>query len=271
VWGAGTLLSLMLRSLAAGTLFGEAWGADPAKVVALHGWRRTHDDFSGVLGPTSPGGALASLAPDLPGFGATPPPPAAWGSAEYADAVAGLIESEVGSQPGGPRVVVVGHSLGGRVGATLAATRPDLVGALVLVGAPLVRRPGRSRPPVVFRMLKTLRRLGLVNEQRMESARQAYGSADYRAAHGVMRDILVRLVNESYDDVLASLHCPVELVWGAHDTEAPLWVGEQIAERLPSAELTVCESTGHLLPLERPHELRAAIERALAREESAGP
>jgi pimeloyl-ACP methyl ester carboxylesterase len=267
----------MLRSLAAGTLFGEAWGADPARVVALHGWRRTHDDFSGVLGPNSPGGALASLAPDLPGFGATPPPPAAWGSAEYADAVAALIESEVGSarggpgEPRGPGVVVVGHSLGGRVGATLAATRPDLVGALVLVGAPLVRRPGRSRPPVVFRMLKTLRRLGLVSEQRMERARQEHGSADYRAAHGVMRDILVRLVNESYEDVLTSLCCPVELVWGAHDTEAPLWVAEQLAERLPSAELTVCEGAGHLLPLERPHELRAAIERALARQEGARP
>ena len=31
------------------------------------------------------------------------------------------------------------------------------------------------------------------------------GSADYRAAQGVLRSILVRVVNESYDDDLAAL------------------------------------------------------------------
>jgi pimeloyl-ACP methyl ester carboxylesterase len=266
VRGAGTLLARMLRSLAEGTLFGEAWGPAPAKVVALHGWRRTHADFSAVLGPSSQGGALASLAPDLPGFGATPPPPTPWGSADYAELVAGLIETEVGRSA---RVVVVGHSLGGRVGAALAAKRPDLVGALVLVGAPLVRRPGRSRPPVAFRVLKTLRRWRLVSGQRMERARQSYGSADYRAALGVMRETLVRLVNESYEEVLRGVRCPVELVWGSQDTEAPPWVAQQLAERLPSAELSMCEGAGHLLPLERPAELRAGVERAMARMQSA--
>src|SRR5229473_510909 len=100
----------MLRTLAGGELFGEVWGSETPTVVGLHGWRRTHADFSGVLGPTAPGGAIASIVPDLPGFGATPPPPDAWGSAEYAEAVARMIRSDDGAA--GP-AVVVGHSLGG--------------------------------------------------------------------------------------------------------------------------------------------------------------
>ena len=50
----------------------------------------------------------------------------------------------------------------------------------------------------------------------MEEQRRKHGSADYRDAEGVMRDTLVRLVNEDYRDLLPGISAPVELVWGAH-------------------------------------------------------
>ncbi len=252
----------MLRAFAGGELFGETWGASPPSIVALHGWRRTHADFSAVLGPAAPGGALPTVAPDLPGFGATPPPSVTWGSPEYSQAVARLIQSEEG--PMGP-AVVVGHSLGGRVAAVLAARRSELVRALVLTGAPLVPRPGpRPGPPAGFRAVRALHRLGIVGEQRMERARRRHGSVDYLSADGVMRDVLVRLVNETYAETLRAVRCPVELVWGANDTEVPLAVAEGICACVPQAVLTVCPGAGHLIPLERPAEMRAAVERVLA-------
>ncbi len=107
----------------------------------------------------------------------------------------------------------------------LAAARPDLVRALVLTGAPVVAAPGgRRRPAPGYRVARRLHRWGLVSDDRMERARQRYGSADYRAAEGIMRDVFVRLVNERYDDELAALRCPVELVWGDDDAEVPVAV-----------------------------------------------
>ena len=61
--------------------------------------------------------------------------------------------------------------------------------------------------------------------ERMESLRQRYGSEDYRLATGVMRTVHVRAVNEtneSYEEQLRRIACPVELVWGDDDTAAPL-------------------------------------------------
>jgi len=241
-------------------MFGETWGDGAPEVLVLHGWRRTHADFSSSVGPASPRGALATLAPDLPGFGATPPPPEVWGSAEYAAAVAGVLEAE----SSGRALVVVGHSLGGRVAVQLAAHHPEAVGALVLTGAPLVPRTGARRPtPPAFRMVRALHRARLVSEARLERARRRYGSDDYRAAQGVMRAVLVRMVNERYDDALAALRCPVELVWGDDDRDAPVEVARAIAARVPGAVVTVCEGAGHLVPTTAAGQLRAAVERAL--------
>jgi len=255
----------VLRSLAGGVLYGETWGDEPPVVAALHGWRRTHADFAASLGPAAAGGPLPCLAPDLPGFGATPAPAEPWGSVEYAVAVAHLLGGTGGPGPPQPRVVV-GHSLGGRIAVRLAAARPDLVGALVLTGAPLVARSGRRRRrPVGFRVARALHRAGVVGDERMERARQRHGSADYRAAQGVMRQVLVRLVNVNYDDAVAALRCPVELVWGDDDAEAPLDTARALERAIPQARLTVCPHAGHLLPITAPDELRAAVERALAR------
>jgi pimeloyl-ACP methyl ester carboxylesterase len=95
----------------------------------------------------------------------------------------------------------------------------------------------------------------------MEALRQRYGSADYRASTGIMRQVLVRTVNESYEEQLSAVRCPVELVWGDDDTEAPLSMAETAAELLGSTRFTVCPGAGHLVPLTAPEALRQAIER----------
>lgn len=244
----------MLRAFAGGALFGEVRGEAPRHVLALHGWARDHTDFDRVLD------GLPSVALDLPGFGASPPPPEAWGSPEYADAVAAALDDLAAP------VVVLAHSFGGRVAVHLAATRPDAVGALVLTGVPLFKASagGGSAPPFGYRVVRWLHRRGLVSDERMEDGRRKYGSADYAAASGVMRDVMVKAVNETYDDVLARVACPVELVWAGADTAAPVVVAERAAAVLADGRLTVLDGVGHVeAPRAGATELRAAIERHL--------
>ena len=98
----------------------------------------------------------------------------------------------------GRPVILVGHSFGGRVATCIAADHPELVDSMVLVGVPLLRLR-RSRPSFAMRVAKRLNRLGLYSDDRLNRMREERGSADYRAATGTMRQILVRLVNEEYD------------------------------------------------------------------------
>jgi pimeloyl-ACP methyl ester carboxylesterase len=214
----------------------ERFGSGPDRVLELHGWARTRADWAPVLARTG------RLALDLLGLGSAPPPAEGWNTENYADDLLPLVETL-------DRPVLVGHSFGGRIAARIAANHPDLVGGLLLNGTPLVPRVGTSQPPLGYRLAKLGRRIGVISEARMEAARSKYGSEDYRNAHGVLRGVLVRTVNEQYDDVIAGLRAypgPIELVWGEHDTAAPADLAAQLAERT-GGTLTVVPNTGHLL------------------------
>jgi pimeloyl-ACP methyl ester carboxylesterase len=93
----------------------------------------------------------------------------------------------------------------------------------------------------------------------MEALRQRHGSTDYRAAEGVMRQVLVRVVNESYEDVLGVIRCPVTLVWGDDDAEVPVDVARVAARGLDDSRLVVLPGAGHLTPLSVPVALRDAV------------
>ena len=247
----------MLKALGDGTLFGESFGEGPVRVIWLHGWARRGQDFAAAAHQLA-GRGIASLAIDLPGFGASPAPARAGGARYYADLVAPAILEA------GDGLVLVGHSLGGRVAVVLAAAHPERFREVILVGAPLLRG-APARPPWRYRLVRALARRHLLSPSRLEAARQRYGSADYRNASGVVRDVLVSMVAESYESELARLTVPVHLVWGATDTEVRVDVARRALGLITArARLTVLEGVGHLVPTDSPDAVVAAVLEALA-------
>ena len=231
-------------------------GDSPPKVLALHGWGRRGKDFAASLE------GLDAIAPDLPGFGVSPAPLEVMGAEDYARFIEPLLD-EFSDPP-----LIVGHSFGGRVAVCLAARNPDRVGALLLIGVPLVRATPLRRPSLSYRVIRALAGWGLISEDRLERERQRRGSADYRAATGVMRQILVRVVGEEYERQLRALGSPVHLLWGAIDEEVPTTVAELARDLIADAggkvELRVLPGVGHHVPVEAPAALRSLVDEVLA-------
>ena len=235
---------MALRSF--GPIFAEVEG--DRRILALHGWGRRGADFGSALR------GLGYVAPDLPGFGASPAPPEAIGAEGYALALQPIVESLA------PEAILVGHSFGGRIAAVLAAAHPERFSGVILTGVPLLKGAASSKSPLFYRLGRWAHRHSLLPEATMERLRSRYGSHDYRSAHGVMRDVLVKAVNEQYADFLPRLKTPVILLWGAEDSEVPVAVAEKAAMAIPDARLQVVAGAGHLLPVTHPGELRQAVE-----------
>lgn len=248
----------MLRAYGDGNLFGEPYGEGPVRVVWLHGWARRGGDFA-ACGAILAERGVASVAFDLPGFGSSPLPTVAGGARLYATLLAGAL-AELAEEP----LILVGHSFGGRIATVLGATHPELVAGIVLTGAPILRSRAATKSPLRYRLIRSLHRNGLVSDERMEAARQRFGSTDYRNSSGVLRQVLVATVNESLEAELAQIKAPVAMVWGELDAEVPVTIARRAQAFISSTHsLRVVNGAGHLLPIEAPQELVAEVEKFL--------
>ena len=209
-------------------------------LVWAHGWGHTHR----ALLPLAE--AMRRRAPsillDLPGFGASPPPPGAWTTADYADAIAEWL----GRLPAGRRIWVA-HSFGTRVGLQLAARHPELLAGLFLIAAAGLppRRALGARLRVAARRwaFRLLRRLTAEGPAR-ERLRERFGSADYRQA-GALRRVLVKAVGEDLTAAARAVRCPVVLLYGDGDRETPLELGMRFNALIPQSRLVVLRGFDH--------------------------
>ena len=209
-------------------------------LVWAHGWGHTHRNLLPLAQAT---GRLGnSVLIDFPGFGASPLPPDAWGTADYADAVAEWLAGMPAR-----RLVWVGHSFGARVGLRLAAQHPQLIDGLFLIaaaGLPKQRSlPERARV-TARRWAFRLARYATPDGPARDRLRARFGSADYRNA-GPLRPILVKTVTEDLSEVARAVRCPVVLVYGDQDRETPPDLGSRFNALIPQSRLVVLRGFDH--------------------------
>lgn len=226
-------------------------GAVSLPIVMLHGWGANVD----LLRPLAE--RLAALgytvhALDLPGFGQTPPPPTAWSVYDYADFVLAYMDALNITT-----AHLFGHSFGGRLSLILGAKHAERFGKIVLADSAGVK----PQPPLPVRLrtaaYKSLRgglhRVGLSSLADTLAAwyGKRYGSADYQAASGVMRETFVKVVNEDLLPLAAQVKPSTLLLWGEHDADTPVSQGKLLEKTIPDAGLVILEGAGHYSYLDR--------------------
>ena len=95
-----------------------------------------------------------------------------------------------------------------------------------------------------YKMAKIVFKLPGLNKHQ-ESMSRFFGSADYRAISGVMRQSFVKIVNEDLTPLLSQITCPTLLIWGEKDDATPLWMGKIMEKKIPDAGLVVFEDDDH--------------------------
>src|SRR5262249_55866881 len=135
--------------------------------------------------------------PDMPGFGESAPPVAPWGVPDYAKFIIAYLDAHQLQQ-----VYLIGHSFGGRVGLVLGAEYPERFVKFALADAAGVPAKSSSSADLRLNSYKAVRdglykigAKGLADNLR-EKYNARYGSADFQAAQGVMRETFVKVVNE---------------------------------------------------------------------------
>ena len=241
---------------------------DPTLILLpfLGGSTHTWDEVISALG-----GSLRSVAIDLPGFGGAAQQPG-YSVADMADTVAARIAAL-----GHRRVVIVGHSMGGKIATVLAARAQaandrESIAGLVLVSP----SPPSPEPMSDSKRESMLASLGTQHADDLLRARSfvADNVGDHplpeaildRTAHEVLRMNRAAWVawlesgsREDWSARVGILDLPSHILAGDRDGAlGPDAQRRTTLTHLGQGRLTVVPGASHLLPLERP-ELVAAI------------
>jgi pimeloyl-ACP methyl ester carboxylesterase len=222
-------------------------------VLFLHGWGTDFLSFKPFLEALTPYYRVCAV--DLPGFGQSGEPPAAWAVDDYGDFILKFMACL-----GISRVILVGHSFGGRIIIKLAARRelPVTITKIVLINSAGIqsRKILKQRAQfLVYRGIKRIISIGGIKNKfpgLLDRWRKKHGSPDYLNASPRMRECLVRAINEDLTPCLPRIPCPALLIWGAEDQETPLGDGKLMERLIPDAGLIILKKAGHYSFLDQP-------------------
>jgi pimeloyl-ACP methyl ester carboxylesterase len=262
----------------------------PHRIVFLHGLRGDHHGLEPIVAHLE---GVQVVVPDLPGFGASPPLPAAsHGPAHDVVGYAAWTRELLAAVAPAGDAVLAGHSFGSIVAtAALAAAPAPGVRALVLVNpiaaaalagprrvmtgvtvayhrlaAALPERVGTAllRHPLMTRIasvaMATTRDRGLRRWIHAEHDRYFSTFADRRT----LLEAFHASVGNDVAGFAADVDVPVLLVAADRDDIAPLPAQEALARRFPDARLATVPGTGHLAHYEAPATVAREITAFLA-------
>jgi pimeloyl-ACP methyl ester carboxylesterase len=235
----------------------ERWEAGGPAAVALHGYPTSSYLWRNVLPRLAEAGYRA-LAPDLPGFGDSPPDrPGTWErQVENFERFRNAIGLE--------QLTLIVHDWGGLIGLRWACDHPGAVTALVITNtgffpdgkwhgmAKSLQTEGEGEQ-ILENINRELFGMGIrqispgIPDETIDEFWKAYGDEDRRRNHLDLYRSGDFAKLEPYRGKLAELDVPVLLLWGAKDQFAPVAGGYRFQKEIPGARLEVVEEAGHFL------------------------
>lgn len=192
---------------------------------------------------------------DMPGFGESEEFKNPWSLDEYVDFIINFINDLKIKE-----LTVIGHSNGGRVAIKLA-NRKNLefkINKIILMGsAGVIHKKSLIKKVKIYfcKFCKKILEISLIDKifpNLLLNLKKAFGSEDYRNASPVLRESLVKLVNEDLTPFLPYINISTLLIWGENDKATPLIDGKIMEKYIPNSGLVSIRNGSHYIFLDNP-------------------
>jgi pimeloyl-ACP methyl ester carboxylesterase len=246
----------------------EAGDPDGPPLLLLHGWTDSSRSWTTLLPHLS---KYRLLILDQRGHGASDKPECCYALSSFAYDAKLFLDAK-----GVRQVALVGHSLGSMVGQVFAATYPERVSKLVLIGstalAPTTRGDylwnhvsalsGPIDPDSQFgRDWHPANSPTPVDPDFAAAAAPEIYATPLQVTHGVLRELVDVPIGRLSRDIKA----PTLILSGGKDVLFPPEHHQALVAAIPHAEARVFPDLGHNLNWERPQEVASALTRFLDR------
>lgn len=229
---------------------------DTLPVVLMHGAAGNHLSWSAEIRRLK---GFRIYALDLPGHGKSAALDAQQSAAGFARKVIEWLAA-VGLH----RAVFVGHSLGGAIALELGINYPEHVLGLGLVSTGVRLRVNPQVLELASSAATFYKAVDLIvaSSFSQHAPARLVELATRRMAEtrpSVLHGDLLACTNFDVKEQVATLRRPVLVIGGTKDQLTPLRYAQFMADTIPNARLYVIPDAGHMLILERPLEVAAAL------------
>jgi pimeloyl-ACP methyl ester carboxylesterase len=236
-------------------------GQGDTTLLLLHGYGESLISYRAIVDQLAQ--RYRVVAVDLPGFGLSDKPPGPYDLPTMVERLRDFVQRWV---PG--PIVIVGHSMGGEIGAALALTEPDRVVALALIAPGGYRLGSWLKQPgglpfghdgwigSGIAYVLPVHDPAWLREPPERIAYEPYLDPAYRRTAQALDEFDFGALQDRFRD----LRQPVLLLWGDRDPTIPLSIGQAIADQLRHGRLVVIHGALHRPQQTHPDQVVAEIE-----------
>ncbi len=205
-------------------------------ILLLHGWGVGLEPYYEVINSLSQYHSI--IAPYLPGFGKSSNIELDWNYNTYAQHIIQLIE-----RLNIPKVHIIGHSLGGGIAASIAATAPHLIDSVILVGSTGI--PVESLPLVLpKRAIEMTAQFSQIKFPQIIQIFQGFSYNLFFRASTVIYTLLLAL-QADIEPLLSKIEAPCLLLWGTNDMTIPINIAQQFLDKVKNSRLITIDGVYH--------------------------
>ncbi|MEK7571307.1 MAG: alpha/beta hydrolase [Patescibacteria group bacterium] len=222
------------------------------KIFVLHGWAYSTEKWQPFLTLLKKQG-IEPVMLQIPGL--TAPLEEVWTLDNYVSWLKKSVEKEKG------KVILLGHSNGGRIAISFAAKYPEKVAQLVLIdSAGLYHKELllQIKRAVFQTIAKIGRKLHKSDHLRYLLYRFAREN-DYYRANPAVRKTMHNLIKVDLSPLLPQIVIPTLIIWGQDDKVTPVIDGERMQALLPNARLHIVNGAHHSPQFTHEKEVAAII------------
>jgi len=206
-------------------------------LIFLHGWGLTGNHFNKIINKL--GGKKSYIKIDFYGFGQSEMPKDYFDTYEYAYHIFLLLKKLNVSN----KIILVGHSFGGRVAIILGGLFNLNIGSLVLTSSAGINKFSFKN----FIKIKMYKCLKLLNKIKLLPAMflSKFGSDDYKNCNEILRKVFVKVVRQDLRYMLNRINVTVYLFWDKKDKTTPYYICKKIICCVKQYKIILTKNGGH--------------------------
>lgn len=216
----------------------KTMGAMKKKIFILHGWTKKIDQWKPFVEYLKEDRFSVTLL-KVPGLTAKTDKP--WTLDDYVEWLKNILYKQK------DKVILIGHSNGGRIALAFAQKYQEKLDTLVLIDSAGITQ---NQVPLTTKRLafKLIAKIGKRITSSVKLKNLLYklaGEIDYKNSDELMKKTMVNLISVNLKPALSKITCPTVIIWGEHDRIIPLSDGKFINEIIKHSKLYIIKEARH--------------------------